>query len=79
MLNVVKNVFLTLNSHNIRKGLQIGFDDLVQGVARLNTTEVTTFFEKLNHTISGQQSRSTLREEAILLKQIKAIIPASVV
>lgn len=64
---------------NIRKGTQIGFDDLVQGVSRLNTAELATFFEKLNHTLSGQQSLSSFGEEAILLKQIKAIIPASVV
>ena len=64
---------------NIKKGLQIGFDDLVQGVSRLSTTELTTFFEKLNHAISGQQSYAVLHEEAVLLKQIKATIPASVV
>ena len=64
---------------NIKKGLQIGFDDLVQGVSRLSTTELTIFFEKLNHTLGGQQSLASLREEAVLLKQIKAIMPASVV
>lgn len=64
---------------NIKKGLQIGFDDLVQGVSRLSTTELTAFFEKLNHTLSGQQSLASLREEAVLLKQIKAIMPTSVV
>ena len=64
---------------NIKKGLHIGFDDLVQSVSRLNTTELTTFFEKLNHTLSGQQSLSSFGEEAILLTQIKAIIPASVI
>ena len=64
---------------NIKKGLQIGFDDLVQGVSRLSTTELTAFFEKLNYTLSGQQSLASLREEAVLLKQIKAIMPTSVV
>jgi hypothetical protein len=64
---------------NIKKGLHIGFDDLVQSVSRLNTTELTTFFEKLNHTLSGQQSLSPFGEEVILLKQIKTIIPASVI
>lgn len=63
----------------IKKGLQVGFDDLVQSVSRLNTAELTAFFEKLNHAIGGQKSLSPLGEEAILLKQIKAIIPMSVI
>jgi hypothetical protein len=63
----------------IKKGLQIGFDDLVHRVSRLNSTELATFFEKLNHTIGGQKPLPPMGEEAILLKQIKAIIPASVI
>jgi hypothetical protein len=64
---------------NIKKGLQVGFDDLVQGVSRLNKTELATFFEKLNHAISGQKPPAPIGEEAVLLKQIKEIIPMSVV
>ena len=63
----------------IKKGLQVGFDDLVQSVSRLNTAELATFFEKLNHVIGGQKPLSPFGEEAILLKQIKAIIPMSVI
>ena len=63
----------------IKKGLQVGIDDLVQGISRLNTAELTTFFEHLNRVIGGQKSPSPLGEETVLLKQIKAIIPASVI
>lgn len=63
----------------IKKGLQVGIDDLVQGISRLNTAELTTFFEQLNRVIGGQKSPSPLGQEAVLLKQIKAIIPASVI
>ncbi len=63
----------------IKKGLQVGFDDLVQSVSRLNTAELTAFFEKLNHIIEGQKPLLPFGEEAILLKQIKAIIPMSVI
>jgi hypothetical protein len=52
---------------------------LVQGVSRLDSTELTTFFEKLNHAISGQQLPSPLDEEALLLKKIKTVMPASVI
>jgi hypothetical protein len=68
-----------MQTANINKGLQIGFEDLVQSVSRLNTTELTTFFEKLNHMIIGQKPLSSFGEEAILLKKIKEIIPASVI
>jgi hypothetical protein len=67
---------LQMQTVNIKK---IGFEDLVHNVSRLNTTELTNFFERLNHAISGQKPPSNFVEEAILLKQIKAIIPASVV
>ncbi len=63
----------------IKKGLQVGIDDLVQGISRLNTTELTSFFEHLNRAIGGQKSLSPFGEEAILLKQIKAMIPMSVI
>lgn len=68
-----------MQTANIGKGLHIGFDDLVQGVSRLDSTELTTFFEKLNHAISGQQLPSPLDEEALLLKKIKTVMPASVI
>jgi hypothetical protein len=63
----------------IKKGLQVGIDDLVLSISRLNTAELTTFFERLNRVIGGQKSLSPFGEEALLLKQIKAIIPASVI
>ncbi len=63
----------------IKKGLQVRFDDLIQSISRLNTTELTSFFEQLNNVLGGQKQPSPFGEEAILLKQIKAIIPASVI
>jgi hypothetical protein len=63
----------------IKKGLQVRFEDLVQGISRLNTVELTTFFDQLNQVMGGQKSVASLNEEAILLKQIKDIIPSSVV
>ncbi len=68
-----------LQTVEIKKGLQVGFDDLVQSISRLNTAELTTFFEHLNRVIGSPKSPSPLGAEAVLLKQIKAIIPASVV
>ncbi len=63
----------------IKKGLQVRFDDLIQGISRLNSAELAAFFEQLNRTISGQKSMPPLGEEAVLLKQIKSLIPASII
>jgi hypothetical protein len=63
----------------IKKGLNTGFDDLVHRVSRLNTAELTSFFEHLNLALGSERPSSPYDKEAILLKQIKAIIPASVV
>jgi hypothetical protein len=64
----------------IKKGTQNKFDDLVQRVSLLNNTDLMAFFEQLNVKISGQKVYSTAgSEEIILLKQIKTIIPVSVV
>jgi hypothetical protein len=63
----------------IKKGLQVRFDDLIQSISRLNTAELTSFFEQLNNVLGGQKQPSPFGEEAVLLKQIKAIIPASVI
>ena len=63
----------------ITKGIKVGIDDLVQGISRLNSNELSTFFEHLNLVIAGQKSLSLFAEEAILLKKIKTIIPASVI
>jgi hypothetical protein len=63
----------------IKKGLQVRFDDLIQSISQLNTAELTSFFEQLNNVLGGQKQPSPFGEEAVLLKQIKAIIPASVI
>jgi hypothetical protein len=63
----------------IEKGIQNKFDDLVQRVSLLNNTDLMFFFEQLNAKISGNKVFSTESQEVILLKQIKTIIPVSVV
>ena len=64
----------------IKKGLKIELDELILGLSRLDVQELTTFFEKLNQQISlGEPPLTRQRQEILLLKQIKAMIPASVV
>lgn len=57
----------------------IKINDLVKNVSKLNTADLTTFFEQLNQVIVGQKSVLPLGEEAVLLKKIKEIIPTTIV
>jgi hypothetical protein len=63
----------------LNNGLQIRFEDLVQSVSKLNTSEMSTFFEQLTQVIGGHVNLAPQSEEVILLKKIKAMIPLSVV
>lgn len=58
----------------IRKNFKIGFDELIQGIERLNAIERKSFLNKIN-----QIEPPIVQREAELLLQIKEIIPASVV
>jgi hypothetical protein len=63
----------------LNNGLQIRFEDLVQSVSKLNTSEMSIFFEQLTQVIGGQKNLAPQTEEVILLKKIKAMIPLSVI
>jgi hypothetical protein len=63
----------------VKKGLQIGLDELAQRLSQLDSIELTAFFAQLNEKIIGQPKFNNLSEETILLKKIKYVIPASVI
>jgi hypothetical protein len=63
----------------IKKGLEIGFEELVMSMSRLHSTKLTQFLEQLQQSILGKRALTPLEPEIVLLKQIKAMIPASVV
>ena len=60
----------------IGNGFKISFDELIQSVTQLNSLELSTFLNRLNH--ATEQKRLSEQEQS-LLKQIKQIIPASIV
>ncbi len=70
-------IYIEMQAIEIKKGGQNKFDDLVQRVSLLDNTDLMTFFEQLNLKISGQKTTAVLSEEIMLLKQIKNIIPVS--
>jgi hypothetical protein len=63
----------------IKKGLEIGFEELVMSMSQLHSTELVQFLEQLQQTILGKRQLTPLEQEIVLLQQIKSMIPASVV
>jgi hypothetical protein len=63
----------------IKKGIEIGLEELVLSMSRLPATELTQFMEQLQQSILGKRALTPLEQEIVLLRQIKAMIPASVV
>jgi hypothetical protein len=63
-----------------RKKESVELDALVASVSALDELELIQFFEKLNQRIAQtEQPIARQKQEILLLKQIKAIIPRSVV
>lgn len=62
----------------IREGIKIGFDDLLNSVSNLDTKTLNSLMDRLNQVLSSRQPNEKSEQEADLLKQIKEIIPTSV-
>ena len=62
----------------IREGIKIGFDDLLNSVSNLDTETLNSLMDRLNQVLSSRQPNEKSEQEADLLKQIKEIIPTSV-
>jgi hypothetical protein len=63
----------------VKLGFQIGLEDLVLGLAQLEASELKQVFEQLSARIAAPSPVSRLPQEIVLLKRIKAMIPATVV
>jgi hypothetical protein len=64
----------------IKKGLKIELDDLVSSVSELDERALNEFFEKLNQRIAHPEAQiARHKQEIVLLKQIRSMIPSSVV
>jgi hypothetical protein len=62
----------------VKLGFQIGLEDLVLGLAQLEASELKQVFEQLSARIVAPPPVSRLHQEIVLLKRIKAMIPATV-
>ena len=63
----------------IRKGVQVGFDDLVSSMSRLDTADLKKVLEQINQVLTLRGHEQPGEREAQLLQQIREAVPASVV
>lgn len=63
----------------IRKGVKVGFDDLVNSVSRMDTADLKKMLEQINKVLSLRSNQQAGEREAQLLQQIRDAIPASVI
>jgi hypothetical protein len=70
---------MNMQTIEIKKGVEIGFDDLVFGLSRLDLEALTQLFEQLKGSILEPNPLQKYQEEIVLLKKIKAMIPRATV
>jgi len=63
----------------IQKGVQVGFDDFVRSMSRLDTDDLKKVLEQLNQVLSLRGQKQPEDREAQLVQQIRDAIPASAV
>ena len=64
----------------LKKGLNVELETIIMGLSRLEVADLTDFFARLNQQVRQiAPPLDTVQQEILLLKQIKAKIPRSVV
>ncbi len=63
----------------IKKGVKIGFDDLINSVSRLDTVDLKKVLAQINQVLSVRSDKQPDEFETQLLQKIKEAVPPSVV
>jgi hypothetical protein len=67
-----------MQSIEIKKGVRIGFEDLVNGVSGLNTSDLEKLVDTMGHILAGRKNQSPTEREKELLGEIENVVPAFV-
>jgi len=59
----------------IQKGIRVGFEDLVNGVSRLETSDLEKLADTVNHILAGRKNPSPAAREKELLEEIDHVVP----
>lgn len=62
----------------IENGVQLGFEDLLKVIQRLDNQSLSKFAYEVNQLVSKRNPNSPNKREAALLKKINTVIPASI-
>lgn len=60
----------------IQKGIQVGLEDLINGVSKMETPALEKFMDTMNQILSGRKSTSSALREKELMSKIEGIVPA---
>lgn len=76
MSYILKPAFM--QTIEIKNGLHIGFEDLFKGVQQLDNQALAKFVGEVNRLVSSRLTAPSADREAMLLKKLKTVIPATV-
>ena len=63
---------------DIENGTQLGFDELLKVIQKLDNQSLSKFAIEVNQLVSKRNNNAPFKREADLLKQIKTVIPISI-
>jgi len=59
----------------IQKGIRVGFEDLVNGVSGLETSDLEKLADTVNHILDGRKNPSPAAREKELLEELEQVVP----
>ena len=62
----------------IRKGVRVGYEDLINGVSALDTAALEKFMDTVARILAGRKNPSPVEREQELLERIETVVPAFV-
>lgn len=59
----------------IKKGIRVGFEELVNGFSKLETTDLEKLVDTVGHILAGRKNPMPQEREKELLKEIDKVVP----
>lgn len=69
---------MDMEAIEIQKGKRIDFEDLVNGVSKMDNAALENLIDTLKHIMAGRKSQSPSEREKNLLDKIEHVVPAFV-
>lgn len=59
----------------IQKGIRVGYEDLLNGVSGMDTSDLEKLMDSVAHILAGRKHQSPTEREQELLKRIESVVP----